>query len=112
AGLESVGPTVSKFSVSIKARQPSLADASAASIPAWPLPTTITSYSVGSLNTTRALQNSVSWQRQELRENELLHSATERCRENLHIRIKLGVHGAAGFVDFMTTAAPTANFGY
>jgi len=31
-------------------RQPIRAAASAASIPAWPLPTTTTSYSVGSLN--------------------------------------------------------------
>jgi hypothetical protein len=54
----------------------------------------------------------VSWERQELREIELLHIATERCRENLHIRIKLGVHGAAGFVDFMATAVPTANLEY
>jgi len=54
----------------------------------------------------------VSWERQELREIELLHIATERCRENLHIRIKLGVHGAVGFVDFMATAVPTANLEY
>src|SRR5260370_42457234 len=112
AGLQDICPIVSKFWVSIKVRQPSLADASAASIPAWPLPTTITSYSVGSLNTTRSLQNSVSWERQELREIELLHIATERCRENLHIRIKLGVHGAGGFLYFMATAVPTANLEY
>src|SRR6266581_3109772 len=92
AGLQDIWPIVSKFWVSIKVRQPSLADASAASIPAWPLPTTITSYSVGSLNMTRSLQNSVSWQRQEPREIELLHLATERCRENLRIRIKRGEH--------------------
>src|SRR5207244_12111289 len=70
----------------------------------------ITSYSVGSLNTTRSLQNSVSWQRQELREIELLHLATGRCRENLHIRIKLGVHGAAGFVDLMATGRTDREF--
>src|SRR2546427_9760001 len=92
AGLQDIWPIESKFWVSIKVRQPSLADASAASIPAWPLPTTITSYSVGSLNTTRSLQNSVSWQRQELRVIELLHVATERCRASVHIRIKLGEH--------------------
>src|SRR5260370_15733980 len=109
AGLQDICPIVSKFWVSIKVRQPSLADASAASIPAWPLPTTITSYSVGSLNTTRSLQNSVSWERQELREIELLHIATERCRENLHIRIKLGVHVAGAFVAFMATTVPTAH---
>src|SRR6266704_4537503 len=79
AGLQDIWPIVSKFWVSIKVRQPSRADASAASIPAWPLPTTITSYSVGSLNTTHSQQNSLSWQRQELRELEVSHFATKRC---------------------------------
>src|SRR6266700_3996209 len=79
AGLQDIWPIVSKFWVSIKVRQPSLADASAASIPAWPLPTTITSYSVGSLNTTHFLENALSWQRQELRDLELLDFATKRC---------------------------------
>jgi hypothetical protein len=34
----------------------------------------------------------LSWQRQELRELELLHFATKRWRKNFHIRIKLGEH--------------------
>jgi hypothetical protein len=48
--LHDIWPMVSKFWVNINVRHPIRAAASAASIPAWPLPTTATSYSVGNLN--------------------------------------------------------------
>src|SRR5438477_6632232 len=56
AGLHDICPIVSRFCVNIKVRQPMRAAARAASIPACPLPTTTTSYSVGSLNIAKALQ--------------------------------------------------------
>src|SRR4029453_8840529 len=50
AGLHDIWPMVSKFWVNIRVRHPMRLAANAASIPAWPLPITITSYSFGSLN--------------------------------------------------------------
>ena len=44
AGLQLIAPTVSTECVSSSVRAPARADASAASVPAWPPPTTITSY--------------------------------------------------------------------
>src|SRR5438105_10435651 len=102
AGLQDIWPIVSKFCVSIKVRQPSRADARAASIPAWPLPTTITSYSLGSLNMTNSLQQALSWQRQQLCQLQFLHVAANHCCENFHKTLP----------DFVTTAAPTANLEY
>jgi hypothetical protein len=43
AGLQLIWPTVSQLIVNSAVRQPIRADARAASIPAWPAPTTITS---------------------------------------------------------------------
>src|SRR3954453_10470253 len=45
AGLQLIWPTESQFVVSSAVFAPSRAAASAASVPAWPAPTTITSYS-------------------------------------------------------------------
>src|SRR3954451_4555849 len=45
AGLQLIWPTVSQLVVSSAVRAPRRAAASAASVPAWPAPTTITSYS-------------------------------------------------------------------
>jgi hypothetical protein len=43
AGLQLIAPTVSMLWVSSSVRAPARADASAASVPAWPPPTTMTS---------------------------------------------------------------------
>ena len=50
AGLQDICPIVSAFMVNIKVWHPIRAAASAASTPAWPPPTTITSYFFGYTN--------------------------------------------------------------
>src|SRR5437764_8769486 len=96
AGLHDIWPIVSRFCVNISVRQPSRADAKAASIPACPLPTTITSYLVGSLNMATSFQNSLVGMRQQICELEFLNVSRHRRRNYFQVRIEFSQDLSAG----------------
>src|SRR5581483_99331 len=93
AGLQDIWPIVSRFCVSMRVWQPNRAAAKAASIPACPLPITITSYSLGNLYI--RIQNPLCRVRQQIAKRKSL-ARSSHCRgHNIKFRGELCEYLAA-----------------